>query len=150
MRAEHVDDLIDLYALGALEPGEQSDVASHLDECARCRALLGDAQRVVEQLAWTPEQRTPPPALKYKIRRHIEQLQHQQPAGVRPPQPRQRARSWWSALVSPRSGLAAVGLALLLVLGGWNVVLQRRLAALENQVAQQQQVIAQQQQEAAQ
>ena len=135
MRDEHVGDLIDLYALGALEPDEQFAVDSHLDECAACRALMEDARRLVELLAWTPDQRMPPPDLQHKIRSRIEQLQHHED---RPAVPRRRLRSWLVSFLSLPRLLPAVALVLLLVLGGWNIVLQRRVATLTADVSRQQ------------
>jgi anti-sigma-K factor RskA len=137
MRDEHVGDLIELYALGALEPEEQLAVDSHLDECAECRALMEDARHLVELLAWTPDQRMPPPELQHKIRSRIEQLQRLE---HNPAVPRHRPglRSRLVAFLSPPRALAALGLVLLLVLGGWNIVLQRRVATLTAEVSKQQ------------
>ena len=77
MSDEHVDDLIDLYALGALEPGEQSVVDSHLETCMHCHSLLAERQRLVALLAWTPDQLTLPPDLGPIIRRRTEHLHRQ-------------------------------------------------------------------------
>src|ERR687886_1929352 len=111
MSDEHVGDLIDLYALGALEPDEQFAVDSHLDECAECRALMEDARRLVELLAWTPDQRMPPPELQHKIRSRIEHLQHYEHS---PAVPRRRLglRSWIVSFLSPPRALTAVALVL--------------------------------------
>src|SRR5687768_8103173 len=128
MNGEHVDDLIDLYALGALEPGEQSIVDSHLDDCVECRALLADSRRIVELLAWTPEQRTPPPDLQARIRRRIEPLDRQE-RGSKP----QRRFAFWPLRIpffSLRAGLIATAFALALVLGGWNVMLLQEVSDL--------------------
>lgn len=127
MKDEHVDELIDLYALGALEPGEQSAVDTHLDACAACRALLVDARRVVDLIGWAPDQRTPPPDLYGKIRRRIEHIERQQQRAV--PPPLERAR-WRLPRLSLAAGLAMVGLVILLALGGWNFRLQRQLAGM--------------------
>ncbi len=78
MNAEHVDDLIELYALGALEPNEQATVDEHLERCARCRARLDDTKHLITQLAWTPQQYDPPPELRERTLRHVRQLQQHQ------------------------------------------------------------------------
>jgi anti-sigma-K factor RskA len=137
MRDEHVGDLIDLYALGALEPEEQLAVDSHLDECAACRALMEDARRLVELLAWAPDQRMPPPELQHKIRGRIEQLQRYEHNSATP-QRQPGLRSRIVSFLSPPRALAAVALVLLLVLGGWNLVLQRRVATLTADASRQQ------------
>jgi len=41
---EHVDNLIDAYALGALEPDEEAHVEAHLAMCAPCRSLVAPAR----------------------------------------------------------------------------------------------------------
>ncbi len=138
MSDEHVDDLIDLYALGALEPGEQNVVDSHLETCMHCQALLAERQRLVALLAWTPDQRTPPPDLGPRIRRHIEHLQHQEGGEILAQRPQLRLPPRRLRVPSLRAGLVVAGLALLLLLGGWNVALQRRLASLSTQLAEQQ------------
>lgn len=142
MRNEHVDELIDLYALGALEAGEQQAVDEHLDECARCRAQLEEAKRLVLLLAWTPDQHDPPPALQQKVMRRVQQLQRLE---GRAPQ------KWWQNLdlrrwlPAPQPALgwaSALALVLALVLGGRTVQLQRRLETAQGQIAQQQQQVA--------
>ena len=139
MNDEHVDDLIDLYALGALEPGEQRVVDSHIQECARCRALVDERRRLVALLAWTPEQRAPRPGLEQNIRRRIEDLQRQGRRELPPPRRWLSLGSWWPGS-SRWVGLAAAALALLL-LAGWNVRLQRQLTTLSAQVARQQELV---------
>ncbi len=142
MSDEHVAELIDLYALGLLEPEEHTVVARHLEGCSTCRALLSDARRVVDALLWTPEQRTPPPELQGKVMRRMEQLQRsEQPAT---PLPRRRSR--WTRGLRPwfslHGGLAAVSLVLLGMMGTWNVALQRQVSSLRAELARQQQVVA--------
>lgn len=135
MTTEHVDELIDLYALGALEPGEQALVDEHLDECARCRMLLDEAKQIVLLMAWTPDQHDPPPDLQHKVMRRVQQLQRVE---GRIPQ------SWWQNFVqrwlhTPRWTLqAATALALIaaLVLGGRTWQLQRQVSALQAQAGE--------------
>jgi anti-sigma-K factor RskA len=139
MKDEHIGELVDLYVLGALEPEEQNAVDSHLDACVECRALVGDARRVVELLAWTPDQRTPPPDLERKVLRRVEQLQRTERAARSSP-PRGRSRRWGLGWLWPRNGLIAAGLALLLLLVVWNVRLQQQVSALAEQAEKRQQL----------
>lgn len=140
MRDEHVDDLIDLYALGALEPDEQSAVDEHLDECSRCRALLAQAKELVLLLAWTPDQQNPPPALRGRVMRRVRQLQHLDGDNNAP---------WWQRLVADlqRStsrvafGFATAAVVVALALGTRSVQLQRQVTQLQAQVREQQQVV---------
>ena len=142
MSTEHVDELIDLYALGALEPGEQAAVDEHLDECARCRMLLDEAKRLVLMLAWTPEQHDPPAGLQRKVMRRIEQLQRLEGSVE---------QKWWQnfdlgrwvRMPQPAFGLAAVALLIALALGGRTIQLQQVLTRAQQAAQQQQQQLTQ-------
>ena len=139
MRDEHVDELIDLYALGALEPHEQAAVDEHLDECLRCREQLEEAKRLVLLLAYTPDQHEPPPQLRGRVMRRVQHLQRVE---------RAPSDSWWKRLFSggitaPRlsPGLALAFSALLLAVGLWAVQLQRQVSSLHAELAHQQALI---------
>ncbi len=140
MRDEHVDDLIDLYALGALEPDEQSAVDQHLDECARCRVHLAKAKELVLLLAWTPDQHEPPPALRGRVLRRVQQLQRLDGDEAKP---------WWQRFTfdlrawTPRFslGLAGAMAALLLVVGLRTARLQDEVSSLRAQLQEQQLVV---------
>jgi anti-sigma-K factor RskA len=140
MNDEHVDELIELYALGALEPAEQTAVDEHLDTCARCRARAEEAKRIVMLLAWTPDQHDPPPDLQRRVRRRIGQLQRME---------REPELRWWQRLIpDPRRPALAfmIGLTLLLtitagVLAGRANRLAREVAHLRAQLAEQHQLV---------
>lgn len=141
MTDQHVDELIDLYALGALEPGEQAAVDEHLDDCQRCREQLEEAKRLVLLFAWTPDQHDPPPALRSKVMQRVSHLQRFQGK----PQ-----RSWWERLAlpewlrSPRLGLQLSGAMLLLAaLLGWQLTrVQSEVTRLRAQVREQESLVA--------
>ena len=60
MSAAHVDDLIDLEALGALDAEESIFVRAHVTDCPRCRAILDEAESVAARLAFSvPLHRAP-------------------------------------------------------------------------------------------
>jgi anti-sigma-K factor RskA len=140
MRDEHVDDLIDLYALGALEPDEQGAVDEHLDTCGRCRTQLAQAKELVSLLAWTPDQHEPPPQLRGRLMRRVQQLQRLD--GDEP-------RSWWQRLlpdVRRRTtqftfGLSMALAALLLFTGLRASNLQREITTLRSQLRDQQVIV---------
>jgi anti-sigma factor RsiW len=67
MQETHVDDLIDAYALGALEPGEVAFVERHLEGCASCQALLEQARGVTGNFLLAVPQLVPPPALRGRL-----------------------------------------------------------------------------------
>lgn len=140
MTDEHVDDLIDLYALGALEPDEQAAVDQHLDECRRCRNVLAEAKELVFLLAWTPHQHDPPPALQDRLMRRVKQLQRLDGDEPVP---------WWQRLIPDLSmrtpqlafGLAGVMAVLLLFMGFRTTALQQEVASLRGQLQSQQLVV---------
>ena len=141
MTDQHVDELIDLYALGALEPGEQAAVGEHLDECPRCRARLEEAKQLVMMFAWTPDQHDPPPALRNKVMQRMGHLQRAE---------RRTRRNWWERLAvpewlrSPRLVLQLSGAAMvLLALLGWRVTqLQGEVTTLRAELSDQRSLVA--------
>jgi len=140
MRDVHVDEYVDLYALGALEPSEQAMVDEHLNECTRCRALLEESKRVTELLTWTPEQFDPPPDLQRRVMARVNQLARIEAPSALPGRPEQLdpqrrqggvpQRSWFA---SPRAALrwtAALAVLEALLLGalGWQLQNQASIA----------------------
>lgn len=77
----HVDNLIDAYALGALEPDEVALVERHLETCDACQALLDAVRTVTDGLLLAVPQATPPSSLRVSILSRIhEEAISQQPA----------------------------------------------------------------------
>lgn len=70
-RDSHVDDLIDAYALGALEPAEVDAVERHLETCRRCRALVARARALANAFLLAVPQIAPPPDLRDRLMRRI-------------------------------------------------------------------------------
>lgn len=62
---EHIDDLAELYALGALNDVERAGVDRHAQSCAECAARVGQAERFV---AGTIAEREPSPQLDCRMR----------------------------------------------------------------------------------
>lgn len=67
MQVHHVDDLVDAYALGALEPAEMAAVEQHLAGCEQCRALASESANVAEQLLYPTQLVAPPAALRERV-----------------------------------------------------------------------------------
>lgn len=130
---DHIDELIDLYALGMLEPDDQQRSDAHLAACGRCRGLLEDARHVVDVMAFTPEQHDPPPDLRRKVLTRIERLQkteRQAAAYTRRP-------SLWARLFGSISSLrliATVAMVLALLLGGQALLLRREIDSLQSEM----------------
>jgi anti-sigma-K factor RskA len=59
--------LLPAYALGALEPEEQSRVDDHLATCQTCRAEAASYAHVVDSLGVAAPHESPPPALKAQV-----------------------------------------------------------------------------------
>jgi hypothetical protein len=64
---EHVTDDLELYAVGALRPGEADRVTAHLAACPACREELAEIATVVSALPDMVLLREPPAGLKQRI-----------------------------------------------------------------------------------
>lgn len=73
---QHVDDLIDAYVLGALEPDELAQVETHLSTCVRCRELAAVAHAATQQLFLGMPLVSPSASLRQRVidRVHAERL----------------------------------------------------------------------------
>jgi Anti-sigma-K factor rskA/Putative zinc-finger len=94
---EHVTDDLELYALGALGPGEADGVTAHLAGCPACREELADIATVVNALPDMVALREPPARLKERIL---------SAASTEIPRPARRETAW---SVRPRRGWLGVG-----------------------------------------
>jgi anti-sigma-K factor RskA len=119
---EHVEELLSLYALGGLESGEAAQVETHLAQCAACRSLAQQEQRLVQALALAVPPQAPSPRLRARLLERVGAAAAS-PAGSAQP-------TYWLAL--PRWVLAGLSLALAL-LTGWNVYLTRQINGLQQQ-----------------
>src|SRR5262245_12930523 len=63
----HVDELVAVYALGALPGADRIFVERHLQTCAECRALLRETVAAVAVLPMMVAPLEPPPALKSRL-----------------------------------------------------------------------------------
>jgi anti-sigma-K factor RskA len=139
MSTEHVQELLDLYILDALEPEEQALVDDHLEICATCRQELERSKQVLALLAWTPDQRDPSPdlydRLVLRLAPRAPQLAQTRPARAAVPAAPPRRR-WWS--LPPQWGfrLAALATCMALLLGGWGLRQQRQVEDLDTRVAE--------------
>ncbi|MGP6156015.1 MAG: RskA family anti-sigma factor [Vulcanimicrobiaceae bacterium] len=58
---DHIGELAELYALGALEPQERADIDAHAASCPRCARALGEAETAVAALDEVFVPRVEPP-----------------------------------------------------------------------------------------
>jgi hypothetical protein len=64
---EHVTDDLELYAVGALRPGEADRVTAHLADCPACREELAQISTIVNVLPDVVPLREPPAGLRERI-----------------------------------------------------------------------------------
>ncbi|MGI8615061.1 MAG: anti-sigma factor domain-containing protein [Nocardioidaceae bacterium] len=157
---EEFDELAVGWALGALEPDDESRFSRHAEDCQRCQQTVDDAQEVTAALAVTLPPEQPSPALRARLvaavsaePRAAEPEPPQHPRRHQPedgralgpqardghPVTRQRQSRRWSPRPSlGLRGLAlAAALALIAGLGVWNVVLRSEQAQSASTVAAQ-------------
>ena len=63
----HPEELLDAYALDALEEAETLQVESHLEDCDRCSLTVAQLHIAVSQLGQSVVQAQPPPALRFRL-----------------------------------------------------------------------------------
>lgn len=123
------------HALSALEPEDEQSFLDHLPRCAICAGVVADTRIVMGDLAYAVDPVEPPPALRSAIRAGIADTERppveapiKRPAAARR-RPRYRVTGQpWMAV--------AAGLALLMALSVWNVVLQAQNRSQERRLAQ--------------
>ncbi len=71
MTDDHIADVADLYALGALDPREHARVETHLRECPTCEQIVGAAERDVALIASMEPHQKAPPELTARIDRTL-------------------------------------------------------------------------------
>lgn len=72
MSAAHVDDLIDLEALGTLDAEESIFVRAHTADCPRCRALLEEAEGVTARIALSAPLHRAPMSMRKAVMAEVE------------------------------------------------------------------------------
>lgn len=98
---EHVDSLIDAYALGALDAEEMARVEDHIEGCASCRALLATARAAADALLYAAPPAAPPPQLRAKLLARVHALAEEERRGIAPAMRAQPAQT------AAREGLLA-------------------------------------------
>jgi hypothetical protein len=115
-------EMLEAYALGALERDEQAAVERHLETCADCRALAAEFSETPNELPFAVAAVSPlrpPAALKARLLGQV--------ASVQPPEGRiaaPRRRWWWR----PRTALVLATLLLAALFAAWDVRLDDALS----------------------
>lgn len=63
---EHIGELAELYAIGALDDAERAGVDAHAQSCVECAKRLGEAESLIAE---TIVEREPPPQLDARVRK---------------------------------------------------------------------------------
>jgi hypothetical protein len=138
MSTAHVEDLIDLEALGALDAEESSFVRAHLADCARCRALLNDAESTTARIALSVPLHRAPASLRDRVIAEVTGP----PAALPLPRSRQSQGAFGGALMRFNRRWGAMAALILVVpltgLLAWAMFLQNEVNDLkrENQQIQ--------------
>jgi len=123
---QRISDLLEAYALGALEPRERAAVEAHLETCPECRraaAELGEAAHNLPAALAAASPLAPPPKLERSLLRRIE-AERSAAASDGARRARGRVRRWWR----PRVALPVAALVLAAAFGVWNLQLSSALS----------------------
>ncbi len=135
-------ELVDAYALGALENQEAAALQRHVSDCARCREELGKSQRTAALLSLSVRIEEAPSRLRDRILARAESERDELPA-------------WWRFVPSRRTSTRALALGGVAVLAfavflqaqmsnlrGDKNQLQGQLSAASSELEQQRQIVA--------
>ncbi len=104
--ARHPFDLLEAFALDALDPKEEQSVADHVEWCEACSTIVGDNLRVLDAMAASLPEVAPPAELRTRVLDSIDP----QPPAIRTVSvsPRRISRSWSRVTWVSRSRLAGL------------------------------------------
>lgn len=131
MHTQHVDDLIDEYALGILDPPVRKTVELHIAACPPCRRVAQQTEDVAHLLAFAAPPIAPPRRCKLRL---LEKIEREQFLAM----PTRRR----SALGRPALWANVAALVALLLLGAWVVNLQNQLNHMAAEAASAQTQVA--------
>ncbi len=118
---EYFQELISMYALGAVGDAERKQVQAHLSECAACRKSLRQEQAAVNTLPFSVAPVEPSQETKLKLFARVDaDLAQNHAAHVPQRAMKQTARRAWFA--QPVFAFAVLALVALLAIGGWMVL----------------------------
>lgn len=117
MEHSTVQDLIPLYAIGALAPDEIAPVEEHLAGCAACRALLSEYQLVAEELLEQVPERRAPDRIGIWLENQTRRPARRAPSTRRPSDAPKAEPFWRRAIAVPGWAFALAALAVLLAIG---------------------------------
>jgi len=137
-QAQHIDDLVAGYLLGALERDEHARVDAHLTACASCQRVYDESRELLAVLPADAEDLAPRPNVKQQLLRTAAMETRPSPANVtRIEESRawSRVRQW-----APMAAAAAV-IAIVAGVTSWAVILNNRLNERDDELAQLNQLV---------
>src|SRR5882724_11291026 len=96
MNCDQIRDLLEAYSIGALDPDERIQLATHLSTCRDCGALARDYEEIVQMLPAALAEHSPhrlPETVKGRVMTAIA-TNHAMPTPVSRPAERPRRRLW--------------------------------------------------------
>lgn len=123
IRTAHPEDLLEAFALDALEPEEEENVLEHLEQCPQCSGLVAEYLRTATALADMVPVAEPPEHVRIGLMASIEPPQ--EATTDKATLPRRQPRNWsgiysgigsrWGRLLMPVTAGAAVVVAAFLI-----------------------------------
>jgi len=134
MNAQHVEDLLDLEALGALDAEESAFVRAHAADCPHCQAMLDEARETAARLALSVPLQRAPAELRGRVMAEVEAPAAATPiaafAPARPSSAIMRFNRRWGAMAAMLFLVPLVGLL------SWNLLLQNQVNDLQRESQQ--------------
>ena len=127
---DYVEERLALYSLGGMEPEEARVIEDHLAGCAACRNEAETDRALVGLIAHSAPAQGPRDEVRARVMR-------QAGIGARPPHRERRAISLRPAWV-----FAALNMAVVVALLGWNFYLNGQLNTLRRQLGKQEQYMS--------
>ena len=133
---EYPEDLLEAFALGALEEEERDEVEAHLAASPRYSGLLSDLEESTALLAGAVPQATPPAGLRSRVMEAVDALPPVFVPGPKdesssPPPPVSASRFTFSSFAMPLAATLVIGLLTASLI--MNVVTTTRLNSLEQE-----------------
>ncbi len=133
MTHTEMDDLYELYVLGALEPELAAEIERHLvEQCSYCLEHVREASQLTAVMAGIAEQEKPPAHLRERVLATVAPQPSERVVPMAAPEPRRRPVSWMFAVAA----LSAACIALAVYSLGARSELQRTGSQLSSAVSE--------------
>lgn len=100
-RVTHPEDLLEAFALDALEPGEEQTVLDHIENCLQCAGLVEDHLLTAAALAYSVPVQPVPERLRGRV---LDSIESSEPEDIRVPVTSRRPPRGWAGVYSALGG----------------------------------------------